>query len=938
MTSASVLSGLHRVFGPAQTRFLVLGLLALWLPAAGAAPAQRAAAEWVFDQPGNLLGWQPNGHLAGVRVAAGALSCRATGADPILEFKAPLDITASPWQVIEVRMKASQDGECEFFWSRTAEGKYGGFSQDKTTRFAALGDNQWHTCRIFPFWHPEKRIVRLRFDLYGGAQFDIASIRIVELSMPEAAAATGWEFQGSARGWQGIGADLAPGPSALGVQASGPDSWLLGPPVQLAAEDNAYVSVRMSAAQGSHGTLLFATESTAGLKTFDFPILADGRDRACNIDLLAAQGWRGRVIALGLRPTDAPGARSQLRWVKAGPEPQGPPELAVRSFGLESVLPRAGKPAALSAVIANTGGETASSIRATLTLPKGVERTGPDAASGAERLAFGERATLTWQVRARAPLTNTALVTVTCGNAGAVTAAVSLAFTERPAAPAGGGMPEPRPVRGPYEVGAYYFPGWNTASQWQPLQAFPERRPALGWYREGEPEIADWHIKWAVEHGITFFAYDWYWSRGSRSLEHALHDGYFKARHRNLLKFCLLWANHNAPGSSSPEDCLAVTRHWIANYFNRPEHLTFEGKPVMIIFSPDRLEADLGADNVAAAFDTMRQECRAAGLKGLYLIACVGSAGQARQCARQGYDAVSAYNWPTLGASGKSLRAPYETLVEGYSRQWNHFIQDAALPLLIPVNGGWDSRPWHGENNWVRYGRTPELFQRHLTDARRLLDAQAASAKPAVLPMILVEAWNEWGEGSYIEPHQEFGFGYLDAVRNVFTPAAPAHSDLVPADVNLGPYDVPPSPPPATAWTFSKGLQGWDNVMDLSRPEIQNAALSAASTGRDPAFFGPQMRARAAAFGKITLRMRIEPRDGAAFQDSGQLFWRTDRWAESEDSSLRFAVRADGQWHDYSLPVGGNPRWRGVVTRLRLDPCNRPGARVQIERLELNAD
>ena len=85
--------------------------------------------------------------------------------------------------------------------------------------------------------------------------------------------------------------------------------------------------------------------------------------------------------------------------------------------------------------------------------------------------------------------------------------------------------------------------------------------------------MADWHIKWAVEHGITFFVYDWYWSQGARQLEHALHDGYFKARYRHLLKFCLLWANHNPPRTSSHEDCLAVTRYWIENYFRRPEHL-----------------------------------------------------------------------------------------------------------------------------------------------------------------------------------------------------------------------------------------------------------------------------------------------------------------------------------------------------------------------------
>jgi hypothetical protein len=41
-------------------------------------------------------------------------------------------------------------------------------------------------------------------------------------------------------------------------------------------------------------------------------------------------------------------------------------------------------------------------------------------------------------------------------------------------------------------------------------RAFPI--PVLGSYRDGEPEVSDWHIKWAVERGISFFfffALDW---------------------------------------------------------------------------------------------------------------------------------------------------------------------------------------------------------------------------------------------------------------------------------------------------------------------------------------------------------------------------------------------------------------------------------------------
>jgi hypothetical protein len=417
-------------------------------------------------------------------------------------------------------------------------------------------------------------------------------------------------------------------------------------------------------------------------------------------------------------------------------------------------------------------------------------------------------------------------------------------------------------------------------------------------------------------------------------LEHALHDGYFKARYRSLLKFCLLWANHNPPKTSSHEDCLAVTRYWIENYFRRPEHLTFDGKPVMIIFSPHRLTEDLGSDGVKRAFEAMRAECRHAGLQGLYLIACVGDAGGARQAAAEGYDAITAYNWPHLGMTGEAMFAPFETLVPAYRRHWEHLFAESPIPLTpLPVCGGWDSRPWHGENNLVRFGRTPDLFKRHLLDAKQVLEVR--SAKSEVRKAVLVEAWNEWGEGSYIEPHAEYGFGYLDAIREVFTDAPKEHEDLTPTDIGLGPYDVPPLPPAKTTWEFESGDEGWGNTMHLADLKSKDDVLTARTSGDDPAFFGPPMQARAGEFGAIVIRMRLTRADRTAFTDSAQLFWRTSRLPESESSSVRFPVQGDGEWHDYRVPVSQNPRWRGVITRLRLDPCNQPNVVIGLESFRL---
>jgi hypothetical protein len=103
------------------------------------------------------------------------------------------------------------------------------------------------------------------------------------------------------------------------------------------------------------------------------------------------------------------------------------------------------------------------------------------------------------------------------------------------------GIPLPRPVStGPYQVGAYNFPGWPTREKWTVLDAFPESMPVLGYYAVGDPTVMDWQIKWVVEHGIGFFAFDWYWDSGTRQLQQALDLGYLRARFRPFLKFCLL--------------------------------------------------------------------------------------------------------------------------------------------------------------------------------------------------------------------------------------------------------------------------------------------------------------------------------------------------------------------------------------------------------------
>ena len=336
-------------------------------------------------------------------------------------------------------------------------------------------------------------------------------------------------------------------------------------------------------------------------------------------------------------------------------------------------------------------------------------------------------------------------------------------------------------------MGAYYFPGWPSYAKWQQLDAFPERVPLLGYYREGDPEVMDWQIRWAVEHGISFFAFDWYWDRGQRQLEHALHDGYLRARSRSMLKFCLLWANHNPPGSFSEPDLLAVVDYWIDHYFHLPEYLTLDGRPVVIIFSTPSLTRDMGSEAVRRGIERMRARVRARGFPDLFLVAVTGPGrmplderlGQQKS---EGYDAATGYNYPRAGMERDGLRGSYDLAVTGYQAIWDAIAGAGIIEYFPVTEPGWDSRPWDGERALVRTERHPEKFRRMLANARRFVDRHPVAGGRKI---VLIEAWNEYGEGAVIEPHCEWRFAYLDVVREVFTAAPRPHRDVTPWERGL---------------------------------------------------------------------------------------------------------------------------------------------------------
>lgn len=350
-------------------------------------------------------------------------------------------------------------------------------------------------------------------------------------------------------------------------------------------------------------------------------------------------------------------------------------------------------------------------------------------------------------------------------------------------------IPEPGPVRTQILIGAHNCPLWEAdqPQMWDQVLKHPERTPALGFYSQENPEVADWETKWAVEHGISFFVYCWYRDGQGGPVKmrfgSAIHDALFKSRYVSKIKFTIMWENQarGVAGVSSEADLMQnLLPFWIENYFRHSSYLKIDNKPLLFIYRPEFLIQDLGGvDRVRAAFDKLRAACREAGFDGLYLL------GEYRGLDRKhlelmkqlGLDYTFAYCWP-VGENPSPQQASAAQLDRIRKTQ-----AIGVLPQVVTVSQGWSG--WHDEGSiW----KIPPAEYKELLEKTNAVVATFPAAELGS-KMLLLDNWNEWSEGHYIAPHREYGFGYLDAVREVFSDAPKDHTDLLPHDLGLGPYD-----------------------------------------------------------------------------------------------------------------------------------------------------
>ncbi len=903
---------------------VLLAVAVLVVPfAACRADAPREMKSFPFAE-GKKLEWVTNDGVTSIKQVGSQLHLSTTASDPLLigpEFSIPADSR----QYVEITMQSSADGTPQLYYTNTKDEPYGGIRGEWSKSFN-VKKGVMRVYRVFPFWGSLGKIIRLRLDPPDSSQIIIKSIRIMQLPDGDVGSLV-WK-QKQAPTWSLLGDTKA---KADAVSTTG-ELLMISPKLSKPTAKVPWISLMAKSTGASQAIVQWTTDDWKEPRSQVIALKPDGAWHSYNISTEPLADWTGTLQMMTLAVTSPAGKPTEIKLFGASEKPLGLAELSAPQFMLEQNFVRVGQPASLMANIMNSGGTSTKplklSIRWSTKLPPQLE---PGQAKVSDRtvktvpaIVPGDGVVLNWNLDTqRAGWVKAELMAE--GMAEPIATSVMQIHPVKPDLPQGQIPPVMAP-KSDYDVGVYYFPGWWNYSRWTVLDAYPERTPLLGYYREGEPAVADWHIKWMAEHGINFMIYDWYWSEGGRSLEHALHNGFFNADLRNQMKFCLLWANHNAPGTSSEEDMKNVTQYWLDNCFLRPEYYKIDGKPVVVIFAPSRIWDDIGVAAAKRAFDNARQMAKDRGLPGIYFVACSGPDGGAlRLIEQQGYDAISGYNYPGAGTDGQTV-APYDLNIKGYEDIWKSIAKNSPLRYIPVTDPGWDSRPWAGPNAMRRTEKAPWKFEQMLELSKKFVDTEHAKNQRKI---VFVEAWNELGEGAFIEPHREWGFGYLDAVRRVFTPNAGPHTDIVPEDVGMGPYSLP-RPVPATSWDFSDPAHaGWDTLYNVADFKVADGKLSGRAENYDPSLTSQTLDVKASKVKAIVITMRVSAGKGA------QLFWSAPGAGTSEAASMSFELIPGDKVQTYRLELSQNPRWKGSIAGLRFDPTDEPKASFEIESIKL---
>ncbi len=328
------------------------------------------------------------------------------------------------------------------------------------------------------------------------------------------------------------------------------------------------------------------------------------------------------------------------------------------------------------------------------------------------------------------------------------------------------------------------FTEWTNVKKSKPLyQGHLQPRIPLNdeYYDLSDTGVLIDQMKQALSYGIDGFCFYHYWfGNGRKLLEKPLENLLFEKK--LPLEFMLCWANEpwtrTWDGDRGAKEVLVSQEYgtedeWVLHYeylsmfFERSEYIKIKNKPVICVYNSSDIAC---RRNMFKCWDT---QAKKSGFSGIYIINAVRKPAMNEipiigdaifdfepfftiGCIKEKMESIS-HRRKALYGNENIIIYDYEKFCQYMTRRMA--IKDTYHNLGFFV--GWDNSPRVGRNvKLIFENNSPQVFERFF----RLQYRKSIELKNE---FIFINAWNEWGEGTFLQADIEYGYGYLNAIKRV---------------------------------------------------------------------------------------------------------------------------------------------------------------------------
>ena len=295
-----------------------------------------------------------------------------------------------------------------------------------------------------------------------------------------------------------------------------------------------------------------------------------------------------------------------------------------------------------------------------------------------------------------------------------------------------------------------------------------EPHPDFGYYKLDNIETIKKQVELAKRHGIYGFCFYYYWFSGKRLMET---PGDLFLKHKEIdFPFCLCWANENwtrawdgldkdilIQQDYSKEDRKNFIKD-MEKYLIDERYIKVDGKPLVMVYNPDAIP------NFKETINEWRKTAKDIGIGEL----CIWSKATYMDSEHKYTEYVDGeFDFPPHGVGHDATKIPglpspkiynYEKIVNDIEHLYReHFpIKDFYYTCTM----GWDNSARREEGFTVYFNYSLESYYKWL----RYIIEETRKRHPKDKRFILINAWNEWAEGTYLEPDKKYGYANINTL------------------------------------------------------------------------------------------------------------------------------------------------------------------------------